>query len=591
MNGYKMKFRFSNQVFMKKIAGRHLWVYLMFCLILFFQACGGGGGDTGGTATGSISGVVMDGDDPVAGAAVTFQGTDISTTTDAGGAFTLGNVPTGSGRRISVWKEGYYCGLFVADNVPAGGVVINIRRHMLVDYSAYEWVPPEGVNGCIQCHPALTAMSKQDAHMGSAVNPRFLSAYYGRDVLGNQSPNTTYQTVTTPWGTIEVPQPFDQGQPYYGPGWRIDFPASTGNCTSCHIPGAATKGDVDPGSVTGANTYGVHCDFCHKVGYVHLEKNTGLPPVAQPGVQSIDLYRPDTSHTMWSQLFLGSFADGNSTETGAYSPYGGVDIVTYEARRNLYSESRYCASCHYGGFWGQAVYTSYQEWAESAYANTASAQFKSCQSCHMTSPTVYNGTVITNIAPGKGGIERNPSTLHSHNMTVTPDLLRSALTMQASASSSGSEITVDVTLTNDRTGHHIPTDSPLRHMILLVEARNASGDMLTLKEGSTLPDWCGVGDVSSGYYAAMPGKAYAKVLKETWTDVAPAVSYWRHTTLSSDSRLAALASDASRFIFNVSGGTVDVTVTLIYRRAYIEMMTQKKWNTPDIIIARQAFRI
>jgi hypothetical protein len=559
---------------------------LMVCFCLAMSACGGGG-----STAGSISGFVKDGDNPVAGVTVTLQGSDISSVTDASGAFTLYNVPAGTSR-ISAWKEGYYCGLLVDVNVPASGVVVSIRRHLLIDYSSYEWLLPEGENGCIQCHPALTAMSKQDAHMGSAANPRFLSSYYGRDVLGNQSPDTTYKIITNQWGTFEVPEPYDTTKPYYGPGWRIDFPNDKGACTSCHIPGAATNGDVDPGSVTGADKYGIHCDFCHKVGNVHLEKNTGMPSVSLPGVQSIDLFRPDTAS--WAQLFMGSLADGNSGDEGVLSPYGGYNVATLEAKRAVYGESRYCASCHYGGFWGQPVYTSYQEWAQSPYGDATSAKFKTCQGCHMPSPTIYNGSVLTNIAPGKGGIKRNPNSLHAHNMTITAEMLqKSTLTMKATASDvsvSGNEITVDVTLTNNQTGHHIPTDNPWRHMILLVEARDANGNLLTLKSGSTLPAWCGVGDYASGYYAYMPGKAYAKVLREMWTNVVPAVSYWRHTTVDSDTRLAALASDSTRYVFYTLGAGSTVTVKLIYRRAYIDMMAQKKWTSPDIVMARQTFK-
>jgi hypothetical protein len=83
----------------------------------------------------------------------------------------------------------------------------------------------------------------------------------------------------------------------------------------------------------------------------------------------------------------------------------------------------------------------------------------------------------------------------------------------------------------------------------------------------------------------MPGKAYAKILKEMWTDAVPAVSYWRHTTVSSDSRLAAMASDKSSYLFESPGGAATITVTLIYRRAFIELMDQKKWKVPDIIMA------
>ena len=559
--------------------------FLVLYIFLLFAGCSGTGV---GTATSSVSGIVKDGDEPVSGVTVTLQGTDIYTITDAAGGFVLKEVPTGTGVRISAWKEGYYCGLLAEVYVPVNGVVVNIRRHQLVDYESYQWLSPDaGLNGCMQCHPSLTDMAKQDAHLGSAVNKRFLSIYYGQDVLGNQSPNTAYKTVTTQWGTFDVPQPYDKTQPYYGPGWRIDFPNDTGNCTSCHIPGAAVDRDADPRSVTGADRYGVNCDFCHKIGYVHLDSNTGLPPVSRPGVQNIDLFRPDTTSTLYSQLFMGSLADGNTLDQGVRSSYGGLNVTTVEAKKTLYSESRYCAACHYGGFWGQPVYTSYQEWAESPYADQKSATYKTCQNCHMPSPTLYNGKAITNIAPGKGGIERNPSSLHSHNMTVIPELLRNSLTMNTSASVNGDEIKVDVTLTNDKTGHHIPTDSPLRHMILLVEARDTSGKMLTMKEGSTLPQWCGVGESKKGYYANMPGKIFAKVLKEMWTDVIPAVSYWRHTSVDSDNRLAALASDKSSYIFQSSGSHLQVTVTLIYRRAYIDMMKQKGWDSPDIVIAQK----
>jgi hypothetical protein len=582
-----MKQNLNSKASINRIRKCYSAYVFIFCIFLLFAACSTGPG------TGSVSGVVRDGAEPVPGVTVTLQGSDISALTDAAGAFTLNNVPAGTGQRIGASKEGYYCGLLVDVTAPASGVVVGIRRHLLIDYASYEWIPPEGQqNSCIQCHPALTAMAREDAHLGSALNPRFLSVYYGQDILGNQSPDTTYKTITTQWGTFDVPEPYDTTRAYYGPGWRIDFPGSLGTCTSCHIPGAATAGDVDPRGVTGADRYGVHCDFCHKAGYVHLEKNTGLPSISQPGVQNIDLFRPDrSSPALWSQLFMGSLADGNSIDEGVLSPYGGYNVITVEAKRALYSESRFCAPCHYGGFWGQPIYTSYKEWADSSYADTQSRQYKTCQGCHMPSPATYNGNVLTNIAPGKGGVDRNPASLHSHNMTVTPELLHNSLTMQASAVVNGNEITVDVTLTNDRTGHSIPTDSPLRHMILLIEAKDNDGNPLPLKEGSTLPEWCGAGDSARGYYAGMPGKAYAKVLKEMWTNVVPAVSYWRHTTVDSDNRLAANATDRASYIFRSSGSPVNVTVTLIYRRAFIGMMEQKKWASADIVMARKYIRL
>ncbi len=43
-----------------------------------------------------------------------------------------------------------------------------------------------------------------------------------------------------------------------------------------------------------------------------------------------------------------------------------------------------------------------------------------------------------------------------------------ALSLQAEAHNLGQEIQVAVAVTNDNTGHKIPTDSPLRNLILFV---------------------------------------------------------------------------------------------------------------------------
>ena len=170
-----MKYIAIGMTSVPKISRYDLAYFLVLCIFLFLWGCGGGDGG-GGIPVGSVSGVVRDGDDPVSGATVLVQGTEISALTDATGAFTLNNVPAGRGKRISAWKEGYYCALLAAVSVPARGLVVSIRRHQLVDNENYSWVPPEGQQGsCMECHPALTDMAKHDAHMRSAVNPRFLS--------------------------------------------------------------------------------------------------------------------------------------------------------------------------------------------------------------------------------------------------------------------------------------------------------------------------------------------------------------------------------------------------------------------------------
>jgi hypothetical protein len=147
-------------------------------------------------------------------------------------------------------------------------------------------------------------------------------------------------------------------------------------------------------------------------------------------------------------------------------------------------------------------------------------------------------------------------------------------------------VEVEVEIVNDRTGHHVPTDSPLRHLILLVRASDASGAPLTQVDGPTLPEWCGVSDPAQGYYAGLPGKAYAKVLEELWTEVSPTGAYWNPTRVLSDNRLPAMGSDAATFSFAEPGSfPVTVEVKLLFRRAYIELADLKGWEVEDVVMA------
>jgi hypothetical protein len=294
------------------------------------------------------------------------------------------------------------------------------------------------------------------------------------------------------------------------------------------------------------------------------------------GVHAMTVKRPYTDDPKRPQLFFGTFEDVNAAAGNTNLP--------------LLREGTYCAPCHYGGFWNTLVYNSYGEWLKSPYADPKSGKAKTCQECHMPSPTIYKGKAITNVAPGKNGIERNPAAIHNHNMTVDAELLKNSLTMTASVKKRERKIVVTVNLINDKTGHHIPSDSPLRHLILMVEARGPEGEVLERMDGPVLPEWCGRGDRTGGHYAGLPGKTYAKLLKEKWTEVFPTGAYWNHTEIVSDNRLAAFAADLSTWSFSTppSGKTV-VTVKFLYRRAFIQLMEQKKWDVPDIVMANRRF--
>jgi len=524
---------------------------------------------------GTLTGEVVDQDGmPVAGAQVSIQATSHTTLTDREGRFRLTGLESGVPLTVSAWKDKYYCAGQASILPPASGIHLVLRLVQTNDNPAYRWVPPTGENSCYSCKPGVTQVwLDNDAHGKSAVNTRFLSMYNGTDLQGNRSPLTRY-TESRDYGRMPIPP--DPNKPYYGPGYKLDFPNASGNCATCHIPGAAMDNPygVDPNQVSGVDKFGIHCDFCHKIGGVLLDPKTSLPYSDMPGVLSLDLRRPFPTDPQRYQLFFGTFADDN--------------VPMEDTRLPLISQSQFCAACHYGIFWDTLVYNSYGEWYQSPYSDPKTG--KTCQDCHTPSPTLFDGKPLTNVAPGKGGVERDPLTIHAHTFpgASSASLLQNAVTMKVDTQKQGSQVSVRVKITNDKTGHDVPSDSPLRHLILLVEAFNAKGNRLPYLQGEKIPDWGGVGDPKNGYYAGLPGKAYAKILAELWTEISPSGAYWNPTRLVSDNRLAPYASDSSTYIFDhPEQGAVTVHVRLIYRRAYRSLADQKGWVIPDIVMAEK----
>jgi hypothetical protein len=267
------------------------------------------------------------------------------------------------------------------------------------------------------------------------------------------------------------------------------------------------------------------------------------------------LYRPHGD----DQVFFGPF--GDVSRRVSYSP--------------LQEKSEFCAPCHYGVFGGVVgdgqvtggtlIYNSYGEWLDSPYSNPKTGK--------------------VSVFPEKGGIERDYIQLHSHRMPGASDeeLLRNSVTMKTQAWRSGSRLEVTVRITNDKTGHHIPTDAPMREMILVVEALDSNGKPLTLRQGPLLPDY-------SGNYVGQPGKSFAKVLKDEWTGETPA--YWRPVTIVTDTRLAALATDTTRYTFDLAAEeVVQVNVRLLFRRSFEELAKQKGWNDPDILMEESKIQV
>lgn len=507
---------------------------------------------------------------PIEGAIVRIQTTDISTTSKADGSFLLNNIAEKDRFQITAYSPGYY----IKEADVSGGmseVQIRLHAHNLSDNPDYEWLSAgietspsgEGIV-CVECHASteegVTLPFDEwalDAHASSGKNPRFFSMYNGTDLNGNKSPLTDFAEHRD-YGLIPIRPTIDES--YFGPGFLLDFPEKDGNCSACHQPldAVANPYFTNPNSVSQLSIdEGINCDFCHKIWNVKLDPNSGLPYSNMPGVVSIEFLRPPQDH----QLFIGPLDDVAPGED------------TYSALQN---QSEYCAACHFGDFWGVQIYNSFGEWLASDYAITESENFQTCQDCHM--PPVGNQYFAR---VEDGGLIRDPSTILSHKMLGINDaiLMENTFDLDVKAEVVGETIVVDVSLVNSGAGHHVPTDSPLRQVFLVVNVMNEEGDSLELVEGSILPAW-------AGDLEGLPGKYYAKILEQLWTEIYPTGAYWTQTRIREDTRLEAFQEDRSRFVFRreLSNSENIVEVQVIFRRAFYDLMKQKGWDDPDLLM-------
>ena len=564
--------------------------------------------------TASVSGIVTDVDGPVAGALVRVQTTGNHTYTAADGGFTIEGLATAESVTLVAWAEGY---IFGWTEVSGGeqDVRIALEPHNRVDNAVYDWEPSAN---CGECHPSYADWLR-DAHSQSAVNLRFRTMYNGTDVEGNRSRNSNYDT--------GLPRTLGADDPYFGPGFKVDFPKRDGNCASCHTP-MASKLDADnscgwngchmqetseasdelpagvsPNAAVGVAAEGIACDFCHKIGAVALYTDTLLPDPEMPGILSLTLYRPKSGE----DLLMGTVDDVARPK---------------DSFNRLYGESAFCAACHYGVNDTTVIYNSYGEWLDSPYSNPDTGA--TCQNCHMpAAPRLASGmeTLVQTAAwlenasgralpaaagdlaerarrsyfvyPEKGGLYRDLDQIHQHRMPGASDelFLQSAINLDVLVEAVGEELLVTARVTNTGAGHHFPTGSPLRQALLVLRATDGGGRALRLVEGSVLPPWAG--DV-----AGEAGRGFAKILRDTLTGEEPTFSHWRMVELVEDTRIAAQATASSTYHFSVADdgdshaeGPFQVEVQLIYRRAFQQLQAWKGWDDPDILLASETLKI
>jgi hypothetical protein len=468
----------------------------------------------------AVAGQVLGPDRPVAGATVRVQGTARHALSDERGHFRLPRLP--GRRRVTAWREGF----LITGARPSGGpLTLRLSPLPAEDNLDYAWVSPApnpaDEQACANCHAEIYREWSASGHARSASGRRFRNLYEG-----------------TSW----------DGEAGVGWGLVNDRPHGAAVCSSCHAPAipAGDPGLFDLRELRDATALrGVHCDFCHKVADVG-------PGSFGPafGAFNLRLLRPKEG-----QLFFGPLDDVDRGED-AFSP--------------LYRDSRYCASCHEGNLFGTRTYTTYSEWLDSP----ARREGKHCQHCHMA-PTGK----MTNVAPGRGGVERPAHTLANHRFVRSSlkDMLRGALHLVVEPCGPGR---FRVSVRADGVGHRVPTGFPDRHLVLVVEAWGEGGRACPPAACPTLPPAAGP------ELAGRPGRLFARLFHGPGGQ-AP-VPFWAGVVREEDTRL--LPGRANEATFSFRGPVLRLRVRLLYRRFWPEVVREKGWPDTDLLVAEAAWK-
>jgi hypothetical protein len=464
----------------------------------------------------AVSGVVRGPDGPAEAARVRIKGRDRFTLTNAAGRFLLPG-PFHDTDYITAAREDYLIAGAPADSRPP---VLDLQRPPDQDSESYRWVgpapDPSRPQQCGNCHGDIYREWSLSGHARSVTNPHFRNLYDGSAWDGRS-----------------------------GVGWSLlgENPDGGGVCSSCHAPTVPSDDPAffDLRRAGGTAAQGVHCDYCHKV-----EAVTGTPGLTH-GRFGLQLRRPARG-----QLFYGPLDDVDRGED-VYSP--------------LYQSSRYCAPCHEGTVFGVHVYGTYGEWL----ASPARREGKECQTCHMA-PT---GT-LTNFAPGRGGIPRDPHTLASHRLFAgrQEEMLRASLQVTSRLERHGGGARALVEVRAEGAGHRVPTGFVDRHLVLVVDGVSAEGRPVSARSAPLVPPLAGK-DLSG-----RPGRLYAKVLRD-FDGHSPA-PFWRADPDLTDTRLVPGRSDRLEAEFPPE--VRRLRIRLIYRRFWPEVAVQKGWPDNETVL-------
>ena len=366
------------------------------------------------------------------------------------------------------------------------------------DNPDYEWISAShGEGNCSECHQGIVEQWQRGAHSNGETQSGFLRMY---------------KSDHKEWSL-----------------WH-DYPEGRTVCVACHAPqlGPEDPALEDATLLKESRLQGIECDFCHKVSGIKARE-----PGLSHGRDMLLLQRPSPGD---GQVFFGGLADAVRGDN-AYTP--------------VFHQSVFCASCHEGTIFGQKVYTTFSEWK----ASPSFLKQENCQSCHMKPDGKTR-----NIAPGKGGMERHPDTLASHDLMPGGKLamIRKCTTLNVSAvelANHQKEIRVNL-LARD-VGHKVPTGHVDHHLLILLETSNHEVKVTPI-QGPLFPVW--VDENLRGRSGLILGRPN---LNEAGSQLVP---FWRAIQEPVDNRLEPEKPRDYRWV--VPNDTGEISVKLYYRAGW-----------------------
>ncbi|UCH20101.1 MAG: carboxypeptidase regulatory-like domain-containing protein [Deltaproteobacteria bacterium] len=518
-----------------------------------------------------IQGRVLSPYGPVENARVRVVGEEKYTLTDRQGRYVLQTQhPPVLKLRVTAGKEGWFNNAQITSN-SSQDTDIFMYPIYLNDQPDYSFISPVT---CAGCHIKLSRYWDQSKMAHTTSNPKVLDMYNGTDALRREG---------------------------VGPGYRLDNPNSNGNCAECHAPSAVASGrwSQDLNAVlqsSRAEWDGISCDFCHKIRKVTQNKD-------KPSGVSAVLERQSSS---------------SGPSILVFGPYDDVVVSPMAASYNqVYEQGQYCSVCHShfkkldgGKTWSYnkvystsewkgfglenntvvPVQTTYQEWKmwQDQLSFDDPNKGKKCQDCHMSwrkEMLPYDNYVVDKGARHMWGTHRSPKNIHPHHFDGgTQTQLKTALAMELEGETSGNRLTVNVYITNTNGGHWVPTGETMRSVMLLLQARDASGKPLKMIKGSRLPEWTGVGKAGAGNYAGLPGAVFARVLGDDQGNLH--VPFWRATHIAVDNRIRPKGTVTLQFQFALENPEDEPSAEakIIYRPVIRPLAEQKRWLVEDILI-------